>query len=348
MPEHKQKSTPAPSPTDQLSRSLRDLRISVTDKCNLRCDYCLPEAVFGPDFRFLPKNQLLSFEEIVRIVGVFAELGVEKIRLTGGEPLLRRELPKLIGQLRKHHPKIDLALTTNGHHLSRDAASLRAHGLDRVNVSLDALDPAVAQQLAGKNADPERTWQNILCARDQGLHPKVNMVVQKGVNESQILPLAERCRTEAIPLRFIEFMDVGTRNQWQLDKVVTGKQIHAALDRAFGLLPEKPNYPGEVARRFRYRDGGGEVGFINSISEPFCAGCTRARISAEGMLYTCLFASTGKDLRAWLRTGAIDDAELSHRLRTLWNLRDDRYSETRHQHIPGTVTAKAEMWRLGG
>ena len=336
----------APGPRDTLGRSLHDLRISVTDRCNFRCVYCMPRAVFGPDHAFLPRAELLTFEEIARLTAAFAKLGVEKVRLTGGEPLVRRDLPSLVGMLGAIPGVRDLTLTTNAVLLPQHAPALRAAGLHRVTVSLDADDDETFGRMNDARAPVASVLAGIEAAEAAGLGPvKINMVVKRGWNEHAILPMARRFRGTGRILRFIEYMDVGSSNGWRLDDVVTADQILSLLATEFVLEPIAPTYPGEVAERYRYADGSGEIGVIASVSRPFCGGCTRARLSADGQLYTCLFASSGHDLRALLRGGATDE-ELDAELRRIWGARDDRYSEIRTEetaHLP-----KVEMSYIGG
>jgi cyclic pyranopterin phosphate synthase len=335
-------------PTDRLNRPLGTLRISVTDRCNLRCQYCLPAELFGPDFAFLPRQEILSYEEISRLAAVFVGLGVRRIRITGGEPLIRKDLPVLISQLRRLHPGLDLSLTTNGGRLGDLARELKKAGLDRINVSMDAVDPEIASRMAGRSVDPARTWRNVLLARELGLSPKVNTVLKRSVNRDQIVPMAQQCREAGIPLRFIEYMDVGRSNEWNTEEVVTGREVMEELAGSWPLEPALEQPARETARRFRYRDGRGEVGFINSISEPFCRGCDRARISADGMLYTCLFAETGVSLKAMLRVERLDEPTLRDRIARLWGRRTDRYSEERTEASAGLATTRPEMWTIGG
>jgi len=322
---------------DKRGRLLRDLRLSVIDRCNLRCQYCLPAERFGEDFRFRALRELLDFDALTAVARAFVALGVKKIRLTGGEPLLRPRLPELIARLRRLGAGIDLALTTNGGRLAAMAGELRAAGLDRVNVSLDALDPAVAAAMAGRAHSPAKVIDAVQAAEEAGLGVKLNAVVKRGVNDSEIQPLARLARERGWTLRFIEYMDVGASNGWRERDVVTGAEIRAQLDP---LEPLPPQSPGDVARRYRYADGSGEVGFIESISAPFCGGCTRARVSAVGELFTCLFAAHGQDLKPWLAAG-----ELETRLAQIWSRRTDRYSEERGQRPRATPE---EMWHLGG
>ncbi len=332
--------------TDTRSRPLRDLRISVTDRCNFRCTYCMPKEVFGRDFHFLPADQLLTFEEIARLARIFAGLGVEKLRLTGGEPLLRRDLPTLITMLAPIPGIRDLTLTTNGVLLAKLAPSLKSAGLQRVSVSLDSLDDAVFRAMNDVDVPVQRVLDGIKTAADAGLGPiKINVVVKRGVNDEGIVPLAAYFRGSGHIVRFIEYMDVGTTNGWRLDDVVPAAEIVRAIEAAFPIEPIAPNYRGEVANRYRYVDGGGEFGVIASVTQPFCGDCSRARLSSEGLLYTCLFASTGRDVRALLRGGA-SDAEVAGFIGGVWRARDDRYSELRTDET--TRLPKIEMSHIGG
>jgi len=326
---------------------MRDLRISVTDRCNFRCTYCMPREVFGHDFQFLRREQLLTFEEIVRLSRLAVGLGVEKIRITGGEPLLRRGVEDLVAMLAELRADglSDLTLTTNGSLLRAKAPALRAAGLDRVTVSLDSLDDVVFQAMNDVRFPVAKVLDGIDAAAEAGFPVKVNMVVKRGANEHSILPMAERFRNTGHVLRFIEFMDVGTTNGWRLDDVVPAEEIISTIAAAWPLEPVAPNYPGEVASRRRYLDGAGEIGVIASVTRPFCGGCTRARLSAEGSLYTCLFAEHGTDLREPLRSGATD-ADLERLLGGLWRRRDDRYSEIRSAAT--TSRPKVEMSHIGG
>ncbi|HYY76642.1 MAG TPA: GTP 3',8-cyclase MoaA [Gaiellaceae bacterium] len=330
---------------DTLQRPLRDLRISVTDRCNFRCVYCMPREVFGRDYAFLPRAELLTFEEIERLARVFASRGVEKIRLTGGEPLLRRDLDRLVALLARI-PGLDLTLTTNGVLLPAKAQALADAGLARVTVSLDSLDDDVFRAMNDVDVPVADVLAGIEAAHSAGLAPvKVNTVVKRGLNEESVLPLAGHFRGTGVVLRFIEFMDVGTTNGWRLDEVVPASEIVAAIDAEWPLEPVEPNYRGEVARRYRYRDGAGEIGLIASVTQPFCGDCTRARISADGTLYTCLFASGGHDLRAPLREGASDE-ELAAAIDGIWSRRADRYSELRSAETP--ARRRVEMSHIGG
>ncbi|MGH9382403.1 MAG: GTP 3',8-cyclase MoaA, partial [Thermoanaerobaculia bacterium] len=316
------------APRDRLGRPLNDLRISVTDRCNFRCPYCMPREAFGVGFHFLPREALLTFEEIERLARVLHRLGVRKIRLTGGEPLLRRDLPELVGRLAAL-PGIDLALTTNGSLLAQQAEALAAAGLQRVTVSLDALEETAFRRLNDVDLPLSRVLEGIAAAAAAGLTPlKLNCVVRRGWNEDQILPLVDFARREGYVMRFIEYMDVGTTNGWRLDDVVPAAEIRAAVAAVHPLETLPPRHPGEVARRFRFRDGGGEIGFIASVSEPFCGTCSRLRLAADGRLFTCLFATQGHDVKALIRGGA-DDQALEQALRRIWTVREDRYSELR-------------------
>jgi len=333
--------------TDTLARPLRDLRISVTDRCNFRCTYCMPKEVFGHDFVFLRREELLTFEEIERLARLFVRAGVAKIRITGGEPLIRRDVERLVEMLSELRADglRDLTLTTNGSLLAAKAAGLRAAGLDRVTVSLDSLDDDVFQAMNDVRFPVSRVLAGIDAAGDAGLGVKVNMVVKRGANEGSIADMAEHFRNTGIILRFIEYMDVGTTNGWRLDDVVGADEILARIGERWPLEPEAPNYPGEVATRYRYADGAGEIGVIASVTRPFCGACTRARLSAEGELYTCLFASLGTDLREPLRAGATDD-ELAGLIGGIWGRRTDRYSEIRSAATTGR--RRVEMSHIGG
>jgi cyclic pyranopterin phosphate synthase len=332
-------------PNDQLGRPLHDLRISVTDRCNFRCTYCMPREVFGADYPFLPRGEILSFEEITRLTRVFASLGVEKIRLTGGEPLLRRDLPRLVGMLRSIDGIQDLALTTNGSLLDKLAVPLREAGLGRLTVSLDSLNDAIFAAINDAGFPVDRVLRGIDAGLAAGFAPiKINMVVKRGVNDHEVAAMAERFSAPELILRFIEYMDVGHTNGWKLDDYVAADEIVARLETALPLVRLPPNYAGEVARRYRHPSGG-EIGVISSVSQPFCRGCTRARMSADGRLFTCLFATHGYDLRGPLRGGASDE-ELRRLVGAHWAAREDRYSEIRFEHPPSEP--KAEMSLLGG
>jgi GTP 3',8-cyclase len=331
---------------DRRSRPLRDLRISVTDRCNFRCTYCMPKEIFGRDFAFLPREELLSFEEITRLARAFAGEGVSKIRLTGGEPLLRRDLEQLVAMLAEIDEISDIALTTNGSALAAKAKALKSAGLTRVTVSLDALDDTTFAAMNDVAFPVGRVLAGIDAAAAVGLAPvKINMVVKRGVNDYCIAEMAERFRGSGNVLRFIEFMDVGTTNGWRLDEVVPAAEIVAAVSERWPLDPLEPNYPGEVATRYRYRDGAGEVGVIASVTQAFCGACTRARLSADGKLYTCLFAAHGHDLRGLVRSG-VTDQQLASRIRGIWTKRADRYSELRHAATE--PHPKIEMSYIGG
>ncbi len=329
-------------PVDRMGRGLRDLRISVTDRCNFRCRYCMPAEVFGPGYAFLPKDELLSFEEIERLVRIMAPLGIGKIRLTGGEPLLRRGLEDLIAILASVQGIDDIAMTTNGILLGHHAEALALAGLNRVTVSLDALDPEIFAKMNGTGAKVERVLAGIESAKVFGLPVKVNAVIQRGVNESQILPLARWAKTAEVDLRFIEYMDVGETNGWMMDQVVSGDEILEILTTEFSLTPREAAYRGEVAVHWRHENGR-EIGLIRSVTKPFCRDCQRLRVSADGKIFTCLFAADGFDLKGVLRGGA-DENTIRETVRNVWQIRDDRYSEER-----GLVAKpKAEMSYLGG
>jgi cyclic pyranopterin phosphate synthase len=326
---------------------MRDLRISVTDRCNFRCPYCMPAEIYGERYRFLPKPELLSFEEIERVVRVAVPLGVEKLRITGGEPLLRHELPRLIGRLAAVEGVRDLTLTTNGFLLAEQARALAAAGLRRVTVSLDSHDDATFGRMNGRGHGTERVLAGIEAAAAAGLRPiKINCVVQRGVNENSIVPLARLFKGTGHVVRFIEYMDVGTINGWDPAQVVSAREIVAAVDAVFPLEPLGPAYAGEVAERWGYRDGSGEMGVIASVTQPFCRGCTRARLTIDGKLVTCLFAAGGRDLRGPLRSGA-SDAELAELVAGAWTRRTDRYSEERAEQA-GRPQPRLEMYQIGG
>lgn len=333
---------------DQFDRPLRDLRISVTDRCNFRCPYCMPKEVFGPGYPFLRDPQLMTLPELVRIVRTFRALGVEKVRLTGGEPLLRADVPDLIKALKQELGIEDVALTTNGWLLEKLAPALRSAGLNRVNVSVDSLDAVTAGRLNGLGFSIERVLRGIDAAAALGLPVKINTVVQRGVNDQEILAMCDYFRERGHTLRFIEFMDVGNTNHWSSDQVVPAREIVERIDARWPLEPIGPAYRGEVAARYRYRDGKAEIGLISSVTEPFCRDCHRARISADGKLYTCLFASLGWDVLGCLRAGA-NDAELAQFLRRVWAGRLDRYSDERAEVLAsGESRAKVEMSYIGG
>ena len=339
---------------DRLNRPLRDLRISITDRCNFRCVYCMPKTVFGRDYAFLPREELLSFEEIVRIADAAASLGVHKLRLTGGEPLLRRGVEDLIARLAELRTpageKLELALTTNGSALPVKAQALKDAGLDRVTVSIDSLDDALFQRMNDVRFPVSRVLAGIDAAHEAGLGPiRLNMVVKRGLNDHEIVPMAERFRGTPYTLRFIEYMDVGTTNGWRLDEVVPSAEIVERISAVHALEPMDAAVPGETAKRWRYADGGGEIGVISSVTNAFCGTCNRARISTEGKLFTCLFATEGHDLRDLLRGGATD-AELRAALGGIWGARDDRYSEVRSSLTPELREARhrVEMSYIGG
>ena len=331
---------------DTLNRPLRDLRISVTDRCNFRCTYCMPKEVFGRDFQFLARGEILTFEEITRLARIFVAHGVRKVRITGGEPLLRRDIEKLIAMLTRIDGLDDLTLTTNGSLLKSKARGLKEAGLQRITVSLDSLDNDVFMSMNDVDFPVERVLKGIEAAFQVGLTPvKINMVVKKGVNEGSVLEMARYFRERGQIVRFIEYMDVGNSNGWRLDEVVPAAAIVRTINAEMPLEPVEPDYRGEVANRYRYRDGSGEIGVIASVTQPFCGDCTRARLSADGKLYTCLFATVGQDLRAPLRAGKTDE-EIAALLRSLWRTRDDRYSELRSSQTPDLP--KVEMSYIGG
>ena len=334
-----------PALTDTLNRPLRDLRISVTDRCNFRCVYCMPKEVFGPNYAFLHRDQILTFEEITRLARLFVGHGVRKVRLTGGEPLVRRDLPVLVKMLAQI-PDLDLTLTTNGSLLTRHAHALKDAGLKRVTVSLDSLDDETFKKMNDVDFPVSKVLEGMDAAAEAGLGPvKVNMVVKRGLNESSILPMARHFREKGYILRFIEYMDVGSSNGWRMDDVVPAAEIVRTISAEMPLEPADPNYVGEVAERWRYTDGGGEIGVIASVTQAFCGTCTRARLSAEGKLYTCLFGVKGHDFRALLRGGASDE-EISQFIAKVWGKRTDRYSEIRSQNT--VALPKVEMSHIGG
>ncbi len=330
---------------DTLNRPLRDLRISVTDRCNFRCVYCMPKEIFGTDYKFLHRDQVLTFEEITRLAKIFVAHGVKKIRLTGGEPLVRKDLPDLIAML-ADIPNLDLTMTTNGSLLPKFAQSLKDAGLKRVTVSLDSLDNAIFKSMNDVDFPVEKVIEGMDAAAAVGLGPiKVNMVVKRGVNENSILPMARFFREKGYILRFIEYMDVGHSNGWHMDEVVSAAEIVKMINAEMPLESADPNYPGEVAGRWRYKDGKGEIGTIASVTQAFCRDCNRARITAEGQLYTCLFAVKGHDFRALLRDGTNDDS-ISQEISRVWNKRADRYSEIRSENT--IALPKVEMSHIGG
>ena len=331
-------------PVDTRGRLLHDLRISVTDRCNFRCVYCMPKDVYGRDFPFLPHTALLTFEEIARVAGIFVRLGVRKIRLTGGEPLLRRNLERLVGMLAAHD--VDLTLTTNGALLAKKARALRDAGLARVTVSLDALDDPTFRAMNDVDFPVARVLEGIDAAQAAGLGPiKINAVIKRGMNEHAIVPLARHFRDSGHIVRFIEYMDVGHTNGWRMEHVVPAAEIVAAIDDEFPLDPVDPNYTGEVAQRWRYRDNGHEIGVIASVTQAFCRDCTRVRLATDGKLYTCLFADAGYDLRALLRE-PYSDAQIANAITAIWQRRADRYSEIRTANTP--KPSRIEMSYIGG
>jgi cyclic pyranopterin phosphate synthase len=331
---------------DTLNRPLHDLRISVTDRCNFRCTYCMPRGVFGRDYQFLPHEELLTFEEITRAARIFADLGIRKIRLTGGEPLMRRELETLVSMLATVPNVDDIAMTTNGSFPVSHVQSLKDAGLKRISVSLDSLDDAVFKKMNDADFPVASVLEWIEASEKAGLGPvKVNMVVRRGVNEQSILPMARYFREHGQIVRFIEYMDVGHSNGWRLDEVVSAKEIRDIIHAEMPIRPVKPNYRGEVANRYRYVDGSGEIGIIASVSQPFCGDCNRARISADGRLFTCLFAINGTDLRSMLRNGA-DDESIRNAITQVWQKRVDRYSELRSSQT--SDLPKVEMSYIGG
>jgi cyclic pyranopterin phosphate synthase len=332
---------------DRFDRPLRDLRISVTDKCNFRCPYCMPADVYGEDYQFAPKASVLTYEEIERLARLFVRAGVEKIRLTGGEPLVRRDIARLIARLAAIAGLKDLTMTTNGWFLAEMAAELKRAGLHRVTVSVDSLDEAVFARMNGRGYGVKRVLEGIDAALAAGLHPvKVNCVVKRGENEEGIVALARYFRPKGVIVRYIEYMDVGNLNRWKREDVVPSQKVVERINAVFPLEPAKPNYRGEVAGRYRYKDGGGEIGVISSITQPFCGDCTRARLSTDGQFITCLFADKGESLRDPLRAGAGDE-ELLERIRAVWRARVDRYSEQR-EFLHQLKTRKIEMYQIGG
>lgn len=331
---------------DKLNRPLHDLRISVIDRCNFRCQYCMPADQFGPDFEFLPRSALLSYEEIERLAKIFVSLGVEKIRLTGGEPLLRKDLPILVKKLSVIEDLLDIGLTTNGVLLPKFAKQLKDAGLKRVNVSLDTLNDELFGEINGRGVGTGPVLEGIEAAKQAGLGVKINMVVKKGLNDTEIIPMAKYCKEHGLELRYIEFMDVGSTNGWKMDDVITKKQIYYLLKEQFELEPVDPAYYGEVAKLYRYKDKDVNVGFITSVSESFCTSCTRSRLSANGQIFTCLFNGNGHDIRNFMRNGATDE-EIRERVRAIWNGRDDRYSDERTAETYKN-RKKIEMSYIGG
>ncbi|PFO89702.1 GTP 3',8-cyclase MoaA [Bacillus cereus] len=332
---------------DKLQRPLKDLRISVTDRCNFRCRYCMPEEIFGPDYSFLSNDKILSFDEIERITRIFVSLGVRKLRITGGEPLLRRGLPKLIERLNKIDGVEDIGLTTNGSLLKKFAPDLYKAGLSRVTVSLDSLEEERFFYLNGNRSKVQRVLEGIQAAAEVGMKIKINMVVQKGKNEQDILQMAQYFKENKHILRFIEYMDVGNYNGWDLKEVVSKQEIVDTIHQVMPLERIEANYSGEVATRYRYTGSDEEIGIISSVTDSFCSSCTRARISAEGKLYTCLFASKGNDLRELLRSEHTDE-DITDVVRDIWNNREDRYSDERLNHTNKKTIPKIEMSHIGG
>jgi cyclic pyranopterin phosphate synthase len=339
----------AQHPRDRMGRPLHDLRISVMDRCNFRCPYCMPRETFHENYRFLKSTERLSFDEITRLTRLFVQLGVKKVRLTGGEPLLRPNLSELVGELTALEGVADVALTTNAVLLSQHAAELKANGLHRITVSLDTLDPEIFKQMSGGFAERDRVLEGIRAAQDAGLTPiKTNSVIERGLNDHTALDLVDYFRGTGVIVRFIEYMDVGNRNHWSMDRVVPSKELVERIHARWPVHPVEGNYRGEVAERYAFDDGSGEVGFISSVTNPFCGDCTRARLSSEGVFYTCLFANAGTDLRAPLREGASDD-ELLELIRNTWLHRGDRYSELRQTLKNGEQPLrKIEMYYIGG
>ncbi|MBY0036991.1 GTP 3',8-cyclase MoaA [Bacillus cereus] len=331
---------------DFFGRPLQDLRISVIDRCNFRCTYCMPAEIFGPEYAFLKDEFLLTFDEIERLAKLFVSIGVRKIRLTGGEPLLRKDLTKLIARLVKIDGLIDIGLTTNAIHLTKQAKALKEAGLHRVNVSLDAIDDDIFKNINGRNINTKPVIKGIIAAKEAGLEVKVNMVVKKGMNDHQVLPMAAYFKEQGITLRFIEFMDVGSTNGWNFDQVVIKRELIEMIHKVYPLEPAEAHYFGEVAKRYRYVGTNVEVGFITSVSESFCVSCTRARISADGKFYTCLFATEGLDVRELLR-GNLSDEELLSVIQDVWMNRKDRYSDERTEESAKN-RPKIEMSYIGG
>ena len=328
---------------------MRDLRISVTDRCNFRCPYCMPSEIYGEAYEFLPRAEILTFEELTRLIGIFAELGIEKLRVTGGEPLLRNDLPQLLGMLSSIDGIDDLTLTTNGYLLSQFAQPLKDAGLSRITISLDSLDDEVFKAMNGRGFTTDRVLESIEVASDVGLSPiKINCVVQKDVNDHTIVDLARHFKGTGHIVRYIEYMDVGNRNGWQSEHVVPAEEIITRIDSEMPLEPAESNYQGEVATRYRYKDGSGEIGVIASVTKPFCGNCTRVRLSTDGKIFTCLFASDGISLMEPMRAGASDD-ELRDTITGIWTARSDKYSEERaaNPSEPG-APRKIEMYQIGG
>ncbi|AVQ35492.1 GTP 3',8-cyclase MoaA [Staphylococcus kloosii] len=335
--------------TDKLGRPIRDLRLSVTDRCNFRCDYCMPKEIFGDDYVFLPKDELLTFDEMTRIAEVYTQLGVKKIRITGGEPLMRRDLYKLIEQLSQIDAIEDIGLTTNGLLLKKHGQNLYDAGLRRINVSLDAIDDKVFQNINNRNIKASTILDQIDYAVSIGFHVKVNVVIQKGVNDDQIIPMIEYFKDKDIEIRFIEFMDVGNDNGWDFSKVVTKDEMLSTVEQHFDIAPVEPKYYGEVAKYYRHLDNGAKFGLITSVSQSFCSTCTRARLSSDGKFYGCLFSEIdGFNVKSFLRSGATD-SELKEQFKALWNIRDDRYSDERtEQTVANRKRKKINMNYIGG
>ncbi|MFC7061400.1 GTP 3',8-cyclase MoaA [Halobacillus seohaensis] len=331
---------------DKHDRPMKDLRISVIDKCNFRCTYCMPAEIFGDDYRFMPESELLSFDEIIRLVKIFARFGTEKVRITGGEPLMRKDIDQLVARIKQVDGIKDVAITTNAVFLVKQAKKLKAAGLDRVNISLDAIEDEVFKKTNGRGIKTAPVIKGIEAARAADLPIKINMVVKKGMNEDQILPMARYFKETGDTLRFIEFMDVGNHNGWNMSTVVPKKEIVEQINAEMPIEPLEAQYYGEVADRYQYSDGSGEIGVISSVTEAFCSSCTRVRISADGQLFTCLFASEGYDIREMIRNSEEDQAIIS-RLIKIWTMRDDQYSVDRKNGVPTTKT-KIEMSYIGG
>lgn len=333
---------------DKLGRPLRDLRISVTDRCNFRCSYCMPPEIFDKNFKFLPKNDILSFEEITRLSTILAKkAGIQKLRITGGEPLMRHEVSRLIGMLNEIKGIEDIAMTTNGALLPMHAKKLKEAGLKRVTVSLDSLDDEKFRKINGRDVGVNKILEGIEAAQDAGLGVKMNMVVKRGMNEDDILPMARYFKDTDVILRYIEYMDVGNSNGWKLNHVVSKKEIFSMINKEMPLEPADPNYTGEVADRFKFKENGNEIGIISSVTDAFCSTCSRARLSADGKLVTCLFASKGHDLRDILRSGASDD-EVANHIQYIWENRDDQYSAERLKNTDKKQINKIEMSNIGG
>ncbi len=333
---------------DPFKRPLRDLRISVTDRCNFRCTYCMPAEIFGESYKFLPKAQILNFEEIVRLTRIIVRLGAVKVRITGGEPLVREELEKLVAMLYQIEDVDDLTLTTNGFLLPQKAQSLKDAGLNRITISLDSLDDAVFRKMNGNRSSVQKVLDGIEAAEQAGLHPiKINAVVQRGVNDHTVVDLARWAKDKGYILRFIEYMDVGNKNGWRMDDVVPAKELVERIDAVMPLEQTERNYKSEVALRYRYSDGAGEIGMIASVTMPFCGACSRMRLSPEGDIYTCLFATQGTSLRDPMRAGASDD-EIEQIIRRTWGERIDRYSEVRFLETDQPREPKVEMYHIGG